>query len=224
MKTLAQILVLSRLSPWGQWAALIHNRHLDALLSPVLPSLRGSTTGKGRSTDCPPPYVAGVSGSGGCVRTSTPERCSGPDPPSVLSSLRSRTPEKQPNVVYEVPCICGKLYIGKIRRRLETCLKEHIDACIKGFTDISAVEDHTIRWDDTLTLQFASRTMVKEAICIQTILESSHFNRDGGYDIPDCCIATCRKLRRTWNPRGPHPSIRIVRMPDIGQLATTLAG
>ena len=86
--------------------------------------------------------------------------------------------KQQANVVYEVPCTCGKVYIGETTRRLGTCLKEHKDTCIKGFTDKSAIakhawmEDHPIGWDDTRILQHASRTMelvVKEAICIRTV-------------------------------------------------------
>ena len=110
--------------------------------------------------------------------------------------------EKQANIVYEVPCTCGKVYIGETTRRLGTRLKEHKDVCIKGFTDKSAIaehawtpEDHPIRWDDTRILQHASRTMelvVKEATCIRTTPESSHFNHDGGYDIPDYWIATLK--------------------------------
>ena len=105
-------------------------------------------------------------------------------------------------MVYEVPCTCGKVYIGEIKRRLGTRLKEQQDTCTKGFTDKSAIaeyawtEDHPIRWDDTRILQHASRTMelvVKEAICIWTAPEGSHFNRDRGYDVPDCWIATYKK-------------------------------
>ena len=65
--------------------------------------------------------------------------------------------EKQANVVYEVPCTCEKVYIGEARCQLETCLKEHKDACIKGFTDKSAIAEHT--WtdrDDMRILQYAS--------------------------------------------------------------------
>ena len=74
-------------------------------------------------------------------------------------------------------------------------MKEHKDTCIKGFMDKSAIakhawtKDHPIHWEDTRTLQHATRTMelvMKEAIYTQTAPESSHFNRDGGYDIPDC--------------------------------------
>ena len=37
--------------------------------------------------------------------------------------------------------------------------------------------------------------VIKEAIYIQTTLESSYFNCDGGYNVPDCWIATYKKLR-----------------------------
>ena len=77
----------------------------------------------------------------GCVRTSTSERCSRPDPPSVLSS-RTPPPPYGKCVVYEVPCTCGKVYIGETRCQLETRLKEHKDACIKGFTDKSTIAEH----------------------------------------------------------------------------------
>ena len=56
---------------------------------------------------------------------------SGPTLRSLLTKVKDPLHmEKQATVVYEVPCICGKVYIGEIRRRLETCLKEHKDACI----------------------------------------------------------------------------------------------
>ena len=153
------------------------------------------------------PYVAGVSERIRRVCRDFNIRAvfkSGPTLRSLLTKVKDPLPrEKQANVVYEVPCTCGKVYIGETTRRLGTRLKEHKDACIKGFTDKSAIaehawtEDHPIRWDDTRILQHASRSMelvVKEAICIRTAPESSHFNRDGGYDIPDCWITTYRKL------------------------------
>ena len=48
--------------------------------------------------------------------------------------------------------------------------------------------------------------VVKEAICIRTTPENSHFNRDGGYDIPDCWIATYRKLRGGTHAGHTHPT------------------
>ena len=120
--------------------------------------------------------------------------------------------EKQANI-YEVPCTCGKVYISETRCQLETRLKEHKDACIKGFTDKSAIaelawtKDHLIRWDDTRILQHAMELVVKEAICIRTTLESSHFNcNGGGYDILDCWIATYRNLRGGTHAGHSHPT------------------
>ena len=69
-------------------------------------------------------------------------------------------------------------------------------------------EDHPIRWDDTRILQHASRTMqlvVKEAICIQTAPESSHFNHHSGYNIPDCWITTYKKLKGGAHEGRIHP-------------------
>ena len=110
----------------------------------------------------------------------------------------SERTREQVNVVYKVPCTCRKVYIGETTRRLETRLKEHKDACIKGFTDKSAIaehawtEDHPIRWGDTRIMQHAMELVVKEAICIRTTPESSHFNRGGWYDIPGCTAGSPR--------------------------------
>ena len=70
--------------------------------------------------------------------------------------------EKQANIIYKVSYTCGKMYIGETTRQLETRLKGHKDACIKGFTDKSAIaehartEDHPIRWGDTRIVQHTS--------------------------------------------------------------------
>ena len=40
--------------------------------------------------------------------------------------------EKRSKVVYQIPCNCGKKYIGETVRRLETRMKEHRDACQRG--------------------------------------------------------------------------------------------
>ena len=37
--------------------------------------------------------------------------------------------------------------------------------------------------------------VMKEALSIRTAPEDSHFNRDSGYELPDCWIATYRKLK-----------------------------
>ena len=68
---------------------------------------------------------------------------SGPTLRSMLTKVKDPLPtEKQANVVYKVPCACGKVYIGETRRRLETRLKEHKDACVRGETAKSTIAEH----------------------------------------------------------------------------------
>ena len=50
--------------------------------------------------------------------------------------------EKRSKVVYQIPCSCGKKYIGETVRRLETRMKEHWDACQKGALEKSALTEH----------------------------------------------------------------------------------
>ena len=83
-------------------------------------------------------------------------------------------------------------------------MKEHKDAYAKCLTDKSAIaehawtNDHPINWDGMKILQHMSRTMqlvLKEALSIHATPEDARFNRDGGYELPDCWIATFNKLR-----------------------------
>ena len=87
-------------------------------------------------------------------------------------------------------------YIGETMRR------QHKEACIRGQTDKSAIaehagtEDHPINWNDTKILQGASYTMelvMKKALCLKPA--NARFNRDSGYELPDCWIALNKKLK-----------------------------
>ena len=50
----------------------------------------------------------------------------------MLTEVKDSLPvEKQVNVVYEVQCTCGKVYIGETKKRLGTRLKEHKEACVR---------------------------------------------------------------------------------------------
>ena len=53
---------------------------------------------------------------------------------------------KQSKAVYRIPCSCGQVYIGETRQRLETRLKEHLDACVRGMMEKSAVAEHA--WEN----------------------------------------------------------------------------
>ena len=176
-------------------------------------------------TERPPmaylPYVAGVSERIRKVCRDFNIRTvfkSGPTLRSLLTKVKDPLPTtKQSNVVYEVPCTCGKVYIGETKRRLETRLKEHKDACTRYLTDKSAIaehawaNDHPINWAETKILQRANRTMelvMKEALSIRTTPEDARFNRDNGYELPDCWIATYKKLKGGASLSSAPPTTR----------------
>ena len=59
---------------------------------------------------------------------------------SMLTKVKDTLPaEKQSRVVYQIPCTCGKTYIGEMTRRLETRMKEHQEACCRVMLERSAV-------------------------------------------------------------------------------------
>ena len=129
---------------------------------------------------------------------------SGPTLRSLLTRVKDPLPiEKLAGVVYQIPCQCGKVYVGETQRRLETRVKEHKDACSKGHAEKSAIaehawdQQHTIDWEDTKVLDKATRPvqlLVKEALYIQRTPANNRLNRDGGYELPGCWIATMKKL------------------------------
>ena len=74
----------------------------------------------------------------------------------------------------------------------------------EGLTDQFAItehawmNDHPIKCAETKILQRASRTMelvMKEALSIRTTPKDARFNRDSGYELPGCWIATFKKLK-----------------------------
>ena len=69
--------------------------------------------------------------------------------------------EKMSKVVYQVPCSCGKAYVGKTVRRLETRLKEHRDACQKGALEKSTLAEHA--WESHHAIKWKETTVVDQA-------------------------------------------------------------
>ena len=67
---------------------------------------------------------------------------------------------KQSNVVYRIPYSCGQIYIRETRQRLETRLKEHLDACVREMMEKSAAAEHAwenhnlILWEETTVLDY----------------------------------------------------------------------
>ena len=52
--------------------------------------------------------------------------------------------------------------------------------------------------------------VMKEALSIRTTPDQTRFNRDSGYELPDCWIATYKKQKEgaSMNVRGVQPGMR----------------
>ena len=130
---------------------------------------------------------------------------------SMLTKVKDAVPmEKQANVVYRIPCSCGKSYIGETKRRLESRLKEHQDACRTQSLHKSAVAEHAwgshhpINWNDTSVVDRARRPeelLLKEAIHIQNTPAGESLNRDGGKEIPKSWMITLKHSGGAVNRR-----------------------
>ena len=99
------------------------------------------------------------------------------------------------NVVYKIPCNCGKVYVGETIRRLETRIKEHRTACMRGEVEKSALaehaweEQHPILWEEVTVEDQVMRQkelLIKEALNIHLVPEEERLNRDVGIQIPAC--------------------------------------
>lgn len=122
---------------------------------------------------------------------------------SILTRVKDKLPmEKKSMVVYKIPCSCGKFYIGETRRRLETRMKEHQDACREGLLKKSAIAEHAwenchpIKWEEASVIDHARRSgelLVKEALHIQLTSRDERFNRDEGLELPKCWMASIGK-------------------------------
>ena len=125
---------------------------------------------------------------------------------SMLPKAKNALPvEKQANVVYRIPCSCGKAYIGETKRRLETRLREHQDACQTQALQKSAVVEHSwgshlpINWKDTLVVDRARRP--------EELLLKVAINRNGGKGIPRCWAAALKHSEGAANQR-PNSNFR----------------
>ena len=72
--------------------------------------------------------------------------------------------------------VVTKVYVGETQRHLETCVKEHKDACNKGYTEKSVIaehqwdQQHQVKWEDTRVLDRATRPIQLKALHIQNPL------------------------------------------------------
>ena len=81
-----------------------------------------------------------------------------------LTKVKDLLPmQKQSKVVYRITfCCSGKSYIGGTRRRLETRLREHLEACWRGTLEVSVVAEHS--WKDQHSVKFNGDTTQRKCI------------------------------------------------------------
>ena len=87
-----------------------------------------------------------------------------------LMRVKDQDPlEKKFNVVYQVPCSCGHVYIGETKRALETRMKEHKAATRRGELEKSAIAEHAwnhhhqVEWDEIKVLDEAANNTMHSA-------------------------------------------------------------
>ena len=112
--------------------------------------------------------------------------------------------------IYEIPCECGKVYIGQTGRTVSERISEHERDLRMQYFDKSAVAQHALEnnhhivFDEARLIDRATNywdRIRREAIEIK--LQPSNFNRDSGLHISkswDPAISTLRRLRA----RGQH--------------------
>ena len=98
-----------------------------------------------------------------------------------------------------VRCMSGK-HRGAWRRELKNT-GMHATRETQGIKSAIAEhqwdQQHQVNWEGTRVLDRASRPIqlrVKEALYIQKTPTNNRLNRDEGYELPGCWIATVKKL------------------------------
>lgn len=101
--------------------------------------------------------------------------------------------------VYEVPCSCGKVYIGETGRSINTRLTEHKRHLRLLHPTKSAIAEHAIdtlhdiRFEDTKILannKNWSTRKIREAI--EILKHPNNFNKDNGYELADTWLSILR--------------------------------
>lgn len=110
---------------------------------------------------------------------------------NLLNPLKDKIPYNTCGV-YQVPCTCGKVYIGETGRTIDTRLKEHkrhlrlIQPTKSAIAEHALDTLHDINFEKTKTISktknWKSRK-IREAI--EIIKHPNNFNRDNGYELSD---------------------------------------
>ncbi|XP_068678522.1 uncharacterized protein [Montipora foliosa] len=138
-------------------------------------------------------------------------------------------PTKRDDVVYRIPCECGKVYIGETGRPMQDRIKEHERDIRLARTQTSAVSEHAnntghnpvwnkVKFIDRNPHWYTRR--VKEAIYIR--LRPNNINRDSGKEIPEAWVPTIKKHnnRRTIRQRTAEGTTHRIEMHQSQLLKT----
>jgi hypothetical protein len=107
----------------------------------------------------------------------------------VLPSAKDKLHQGLYEGIYQVPCSCGKSYIGETCRALDVRMKEHFRATKNGQHKLSAISEHAwtpghdIKFDEAKVIVRENRyypRLIREAI---EITKTDNFNRDEGYHL-----------------------------------------
>ena len=106
-----------------------------------------------------------------------------------LPSAKDKQPRETKLCIYQIPCRCGKKYIGQTKRKLETKIKEHQWDTLNDNNTGSAFVDHLLEpgehsplWGETAVIENEdnlTKWLTKEALSIH-VERSRTINRMEG--------------------------------------------
>ena len=117
---------------------------------------------------------------------------------SLRSQLTKTKPEGQKdkkNCIYEIPCECGKSYIGETMRPLEVRVKEHQKHTLRGETDRSGAADHA--WKQGHHMKWSEARIVhrEHHWRKRKFKEAAIINQN-----EDCISKPSLDIRNVWKP------------------------
>ena len=135
----------------------------------------------------------------------------------MLTKWRTHSPcmEKQSNIVYEIPCSCGKVYISETRQNLLGwknigCTMEgfHQQVSCHGVSLDPSGSPRQLEWGKIAgqcSQSYWTSSSLK-VLCIWKTLEGNWFNKDDSYEIP-CCLIPYHE--ETWgrSRQEPYPNL-----------------
>ena len=134
---------------------------------------------------------------------------------NVVPGPKDRIPQELYEGVYQVPCSCGKSYVGETCRGMATRIKEHARATKQKQFNLSAIAEHVwseashkVDFEKAKLVAKESRyypRLIREALEIQKI---ENFNRDHGYPISNVWKRALANQRSAEQRRALYKSAK----------------